>query len=335
MTIESPIPYWTPIPPADTPGRLRECLSVLGNRRQRSILRVLTDAGRSLSTAELGSHLPEVEDDIPVVTPPTETAVRTGLAHVDLPRLTVARFVATNREQSSVRLLDHSLLDDPHVERLLACEALSADLLALLAVGRHRLICAILAGQADPLPREHLASLFCAAESDSENHPLSTELSTASNSLHNEPSPAVEAMVEALHHVHLPALAAAGLVVYDPEAGTVTARAVSALDELWQPTAHPDTGSTHRSVESAVDGLTIRLVVTADGRVDEAYACSVTASTVGSVTIPTRRRQDIDYRGSGRSPTREAAAATEPGESGTGRQQQWLVDCWLRQQAGR
>jgi len=328
MTINSTIPYWTPTPPVDTERRLRDCLAVLANRRQCAILRVLTDYSPSLSIAELVTRLVAHDRETPAanVSPTDETAVAISLSHVDLPQLTAARFVTTNREASTVSLLDHPLLDDPHVERLIARDDLWDDRIAVMAVGRHRLIRAILADHADPLPRDRLAALVCAYEFSPEPHASTTE--TLSET---PPAAAVAAMGEALHHVHLPTLADAGLVVYDPEAGTVAYRRTPALDDDGRTAAFPTASDTHYPVDCTTDGLAIRLVVTPDGRVGDAFAYAIDESTVRTVTVPTR--SPTDSQQSRTAPPVEAAAATPNRTSAPRRQEQWLIDCWLRKHA--
>jgi len=125
----------------------------------------------------------------------------------------------------------------------------------------------------------------------------------------------------------------AGVVVYDPEAGTVTARRLSGLDAPKKPTASDDPKRHSYPVDSAVEGVAIRVVLTATGRVDDAYACSITTSAVSSVRIPSRRRADHN-RTTERLSAHEAGVPTETPEKTDTRREQWLVDCWLRQQAG-
>jgi len=328
MTINPTIPYWTPTASDTTEGRLRDCLAVLANRRQRAILRVLTDYSPSLSIADLVRRLVALERETTAadVAPADETAVEISLAHVDLPQLAAARFVTANSATSTVSLLDHPLLDDPHVERLIARDDLWDDRIALMAVRRHRLIRAILADYADPLPRDRLAALVCARECSPEPH-----VSTPTGSALSEtpPAAAVAAMGAALHHVHLPTLADAGLVVYDPEAGTVAYRHTPGLDDDGRAAAFPTATDTHYPVDCTTDGLAIRLVVTPDGRVGNAFACAIDESTVRTVTVATR--SPTGSQQSRTPPPAEAAAATPNRKSTPQRQEQWLIDCWLRQ----
>jgi len=329
MTINSTIPYWTPTPP-DTERRLRDCLAVLANRRQRAILRVLTDYASSLPIAELVRRLVALERETTAadVSPADETAVEISLTHVDLPQLAAARFVTASRGSSTVDLLDHPLLDDPHVERLIARDEMWDDRISVMAVERHRLIRSILADHPDPLPRDRLAALVCAHENSPEADALTA--GTVSAPSETPPAAAVAAMVEALHHVHLPTLADAGLVVYDPEARTVDYRRTPAQDDDGRAAAFPTATDTHYPVDCSTDGLAIRLVVTPDGRVGDAFAYAVEESTVRTVTVPTRFRTDPDHQQSETAPTVEAAAATPSQKSTTRRQEQWLIDCWLR-----
>ena len=333
MTIDSTIPYWTPIPTVGAERRLRECLSVLANRRQRAILRVLTEAGRSLPTAELVTRLAAVESESPTDERPTDDAsIRLTLTHVDLPQLAAARFVTTSREPSTVQLSKHPLLDDPHVERVLR-EDTWDDRTAIAAVGRHRCIRAILAADPDPLALRRLATLVCAHESlhvEAPPHPHSPTAAHISPRAETPPELPVDAMIDALHHIHLPALEAAGLVVYDPETGTVDASSSPDPDDVWQPPEFPTATDTQQyPVDCTADGVAIRLVVSPDGHVDDAYAYAASESTVRTVAVPIRPPTTRDPTLSETSPTDEPVGAT-PQASTTHHREQWLIDCWLR-----
>ena len=345
MTINSAIPYWTPTPPVDTERRLRECLSVLANRRQRAVLRVLTESGRSLSTDELVTRL-VADDETPIATGEVpiadarpgddarldNAAVRISLTHVDLPQLAATGFVTTSREASTVRLSEHPLLDDPHVGRLLAREELWDDRIAVLAVSRHRRIRAVLAASPGPLPRERLAAMLCAHESATEV-PLQRHSPTAETTTPTVPPAAVAAMVAALHHVHLPTLAEAGLVVYDPETGTVDARS-SPTPEEWQPPVSPAAAGQY-PVDSTASGVVVRLVVAPDGGVADAYAYSVGESAIGTVPIPARAPTATEPSlTTDPSSTTGTATATRTAAPSSRHREQWLVDCWLRQHTG-
>ena len=335
MTINSTIPYWTPIPVVDAEGRLRDCLSVLANRRQRAILRVLTEAGRSLPTAELVTRLAAVGAETTAdERPAAEAAVEISLTHIDLPQLAAARFVTTSREPPTVQLLEHPLLDDPNVEWVLQGDGWD-DRVGVMAVERHRRIREILAAYPDPLPLDRLAALVCAHDSPRVVHrrPDSSPADTVSIPATTSPTAttaAVAATVDALHHVHLPTLEAAGLVSYDPDAGTVTARRFPAPDDVWLPTESPTVADTHHyPVDCTVGDVAIRLVVSPDGHVDDAYAYAADESTVRTVAVPIRPPTAHDPTLSETSPTDEPAEAMSRAST-TRHREQWLIDCWLR-----
>ena len=321
MTINSTIPYWTLRSPTGTDRNLRECLAALGNHRQRAILHTLLEYGRSLSRADLVGRLLARAGE--PAGSRAETAVESSLTHVDLPRLAAARLVATT-EESTVRLLEHPLLADPHIEQFLALDETWDDRIRLLAVDRNRLICAILADHPTGLPRDRLAALVAARESLRVTHYSPENSSANSPPLIADLSAAK--VVDALHHVHLPALAAAGLVVYDPDAGTVDSSGPDS-DCVWQPTDTPTPTATHQySVDCTDAGIGIRLVVSPDGHVDDAYAYTTDESSVRTVAVPIRTPMTEKLQ-------RSAAASTdEPGEptSTTAHREQWLIDCWLR-----
>lgn len=320
MTINPTIPYWAPRSPTGTD---QACLAALGNHRQRAILHTLLQYGRSLSRADL------VERLLARAGKPSgsRAAVESSLTHVDLPRLAAARLVATS-EESTVRLLEHPLLADPHIEQFLALDETWDDRLRLLAVERHRLICAILADHPTGLPRDRLAALVAAHDSPRVTHSADlpapdTQASNAAPSLsipipNPAPAPrAVAAIAEALHHIHLPALDAAGLVVYDPDAGTIVASDVDSA-AVRQPTD----SSIHRYTVDCPDaGIGIRLVVSPDGLVDDAYAYTVGDSTIRTVGVPMRSATGDDA---------QSEPPTDGSPEETARREQWLVDCWLR-----
>jgi len=182
------------------------------------------------------------------------------------------------------------------------------------------------------LPRDRLAALLCADESrrithsDPDSPPIGPSIPPV-----RPPTAAVAAMVDALHHVHLPILEAAALVDYDPETGTVAARSSPASDKLSLPTAVPTVADTPQyPVDWAADGVVVRLVVSPDGHVDDAYGFAVEASTVRTVAVPICPPTTHDPALSATASTNNSAGATQPPASTIRRREQWLIDCWLR-----
>ncbi|MFW6321176.1 MAG: DUF7344 domain-containing protein [Halohasta sp.] len=172
MTITPTIPYWTPPPTPRAERRLRECLLVLSNRRQRTVLGVLAEQW-SLSVTELVGRLVAIEQDTPraEVDPAEIERTRIDLVHVRLPQLAAAGFVTTSRESAEVRLADHPLLDVPHIEWLLAAADAWDDIPPGVAVGRNRTIRAILEASPSPLSCGRLVELVWLVESTAADTP--------------------------------------------------------------------------------------------------------------------------------------------------------------------
>jgi len=330
MTIKSTIPYWTPRPPVADDEALNACLAALGNKRQRTILQVLIEYSRSLTQSELVARLVTVEGK--TLGSADELSVEISLTHVDLPQLAAAQLVATSDESSTVRLLEHPLLDDPHIEQLLVLDDAWDDRIRVMAIERHRLICALVAERSDPLPRDQLAAHIYEQESCRVTH-QSPEVPTAASSTHSTPDTAtIAAIVDALHHVHLPALEAVGLVVYDPEAGTVVSHTPDSETTRQPLNSFRPIGPPHDPVDCPPDGVGVRLVVSPDGHVEDAYAYTAGESAARTISVPTRKPMTHDTQQSETATTDEPIEAI-PQQSTTRQREQWLIDCWLRHNA--
>lgn len=313
MTIVSNTPYWTPTSAPDAERRLRECVSVLAKEPQRAILRVLKDHSQPLSTADLVTQLCAIEQNTPMIdlTPEETKQTQISLTHVHLPQLEATGFVSTSRDTAMVQLSNHPLLDDPQFEHLIARETSTwDDGLTQLTSNRHRIICAILADHATPLSCERLALLVAAREliPDSTPVPVATD----------PPAAVRQTVLAALYHIHLPKLAAADLIAYDSDAGTVAYRSHPSLDTAWLDADWPAIAdeSTYLVDLSTDDGVAVHIAVSPDGQVENAY-------TSGFDDLI---RQTIAVSPSGETvstPPRLDPAAIR-------RRETQLIDCWRR-----
>jgi len=196
---------------------------VLADPHRRALLAVLCDregqspaAGPAMPVADLATEVAAVERGTPIVPDDHCERCHIELVHRHVPRL--VDFGVLRRDDgdtTTVALADHPILDLEWVERLLADpvgdrtpideETLTRTLEALRKP-RRRAVCTELASQGGSVAVDDLAAgvLVRAGEAD---RPA------------DAPDSRRTAVATELAHDHLPALAAAGLVTYDDEAG--------------------------------------------------------------------------------------------------------------------
>lgn len=131
------------------------------------------------------------------------------LRHVHLPKLADAGFVTWDEDDATVTVADHPAVYDrtfvPVDER---DDDDGTDVVEDAPNGRRRTVLTVLESRDGPQERADVAREVAGREAE------------------GEPSfEAVEEILVSLHHVHLPKLAHAGLVEYDPDEGTVSTTA--------------------------------------------------------------------------------------------------------------
>lgn len=127
-------------------------------------------------------------------------------------------------------------------ELLAAAELSESECYRVLSVERRRVVCDVLADQAKAISVDRLATVVAeretstddtecetAADAECETATDNAEYETSADSPDREAgrdeSPSSRSVEIALHHVHLPKLAAAGIVDYDEETRRVEAAA--------------------------------------------------------------------------------------------------------------
>ncbi len=171
-----------------TDGRRRRALAVLFDEVGVTSERALA---RRLAAAERGETPRSVADE-------AVTNVRTSLRHVHLPKLDEAGLVDWDGEDGTVSAADHPLLEDARFRGIVETDVDGwDDIVEGLADQRRRDALVVLESEGE-LSRDRLAEVLAARDAD--------ELALQ------------------LHHVHLPKLDDAGLIDYDPDAGTAAYR---------------------------------------------------------------------------------------------------------------
>lgn len=198
-------------------------LTALADQRRRTTLSLL---GRldAPGIEELATELAAEEaETLPSQVSPTEVErAQVALEHTILPKLTEENLVA--REDGRVTTTSHPALEDPTVAMLVESDADEwDDVLAALADARRCVVLAAVHAADGPTDRSTLAA-------------------EVSDLLAGDVSPG--AVERELHHMHIPALEAAGLLTFDAEAETVSYDGHPVVAEAW---LEPDDAYTRRS----------------------------------------------------------------------------------------
>lgn len=173
-----------------------QSLATLTDARKRRVLAALLDGSPPLSEENLAAAVAEREGQA------DQEAVRSvhlALHHKHLPALAEAELVAWDEADGTVAPADHPLLEDPQFESFLRTDGDRDAARSFVTDERRRAVLDVLDTRTGPVSRDTLA------------HEVAARDATGVPS-----DDAVEAVEVELHHRHLPKLADAGLVAYDP-----------------------------------------------------------------------------------------------------------------------
>ena len=205
----------------------RPMFIAVGTRRRRAILATLNNETAPLSEQELALTLARREEEIPGTDIPPEKAqeIRTGLYHTHLPLLEDSGLINWNREEGSITTTDHAAFEDSQFQRLLETKSDGVDqALSGLSNKHRRLLLAILRDAQTPMSKTTLAQETLQWE-QSDSEPTQE---------------AIDELLVALSHVHLPKLADANIIEYNPETEQVAYTKHSGLEELITLVQRPD-----------------------------------------------------------------------------------------------
>ncbi|MFU8868912.1 MAG: hypothetical protein ACNA7R_13490 [Natronococcus sp.] len=183
-------------------------LHALRDGRRRAVLQLLRNRTEPVSDEEVAIHLAAADAGKRLldVTEDELELWRVSLRQAQFPVLEEAGLIEWDAETDTVTLSSHPALQNPKLERLVERDGVDWDeILDALAHRRRRIALSVLADYDTTLSRVALARAILEHEPGSE---------TAFDE-------AVEDCCTTLHHVHLPKLAAAGLVSYDARSGAV------------------------------------------------------------------------------------------------------------------
>ncbi|WP_394740167.1 DUF7344 domain-containing protein [Natronococcus roseus] len=189
-----------------------DVLHALRDGRRRAVLRLLRNRTEPISEEEVAIHLAaaDAEKRLLDVTEGELAEWRVSLQQTHLPVLEEAGLIDWGGETNAVAVSTHPALQSPTLERILETDRVDWDeILGALVHRRRRIALSVLADYDTALSRVALARAVV------EREPGTETVETAD-------ADPVENCCAALHHVHLPKLAAAGLASYDARSGAVS-----------------------------------------------------------------------------------------------------------------
>ena len=188
-----------------------DVLHALSDGRRRAVLQLLRNRTEPVSNEEVAIHLAagDAEKRLLDVTEDELELWRVSLRQTQFPVLEEAGLIDWDAETDTVTVSSHPALQNPKLEWLIEMDGVDWDeILGALAHRRRRVALSVLTDYDTTLSRVALARAILEHEPGSE---------TVSDD-------AVEDCCVTLHHVHLPKLAAAGLISYDARSGAVSYR---------------------------------------------------------------------------------------------------------------
>lgn len=198
--------------------------------RRRATLAILLDRTAATDERELARLLTATEEGI-LVADVSEQDVQTNrldLHHKQLPVLRNSGLVDWNEGAGTVTTTDHRALTDPRFRQLLETEEAGVDdVLFGLSDRRRRYLLSLLRDNwqnRTAMSRSILARRIARHETDTEEPDQST----------------LDEILLALTHIHLPMLAAADIVRYNPESGRVAYAGNPALERVVTIFNEPD-----------------------------------------------------------------------------------------------
>lgn len=195
-------------------------LSVLADRRDRRLLAFLWDRSEPVTERTLAAEVAAGTGTSRGASPEEVRSARLRLVNASLPKLRSVGLIDWDRAEGTVTTTSHPAFSDTQLEQFLAGDP--DELAALATLARHerrRVVLAALAGHDGSAALDDLAVTVAVQERD------------------HAGTDGTDDVLASLYHVHLPALADAGLVEFDPDERTA-AYDPPAFD--WSPGLEPD-----------------------------------------------------------------------------------------------